>query len=143
MLEDHLYWAIINLRWCDDENFARGPAHFFDGAPEEVRDTARKQARERVTANLQGHGLGRHSPREMAELGGRSLAAASVLLGDKPFLFGNRPTASDATAFGMIAGALAPLFEGALPKMAREHDNLVAYSERMMHRFYPDFAAAA
>jgi glutathione S-transferase len=143
MLEDHLYWAIIALRWGDDENFARGPSHFFDGIPEEMRETIRKQARERALANLHGHGLGRHSKDELAELAGRSLAATSVLLGDKPFLFGATPTGTDATAFGMIAGALAPLFEGALPRMARAHDNLVAYGERMMDRFYPDFAAAA
>ena len=33
MLEDHLYWAIVNLRWADDANFEKGPAHFFDKAP--------------------------------------------------------------------------------------------------------------
>ena len=37
MLEDHLYWAIIHARWAIDENFEKGPAQFFAGAPDEVK----------------------------------------------------------------------------------------------------------
>jgi glutathione S-transferase len=33
MLEDHLYFAILHLRWMNDANFAKGPAQFFAGAP--------------------------------------------------------------------------------------------------------------
>ncbi len=143
MLEDHLYWALIATRWGDDENFAKGPAHFFDGVPEAMREDVRKQARARALANLHGQGLGRHAPHEAAELGGRSLAALSEILADKPFVMGEAESAVDATAFGMVAGVLSPLFDGALPRMAREHANLVAYSERMMTRHFPDFAPDA
>ena len=33
MLEDQLYWVIVNGRWLDDENFNKGPAMFFAAAP--------------------------------------------------------------------------------------------------------------
>ena len=33
-----LYWALVGARWVDPENFAKGPAHFFDGAPEHLRE---------------------------------------------------------------------------------------------------------
>jgi glutathione S-transferase len=139
MLEDHLYWAMLHGRWMDDANFAKGPARFFDGVPE----TVRQQARDRVRTNLQAQGLGRHSDNEIAELGGRSLAALSSLLDSKPYLMGAEPCGADATAFAMVAGALTPLFDMPLRVRAAAHPNLVAYSERMMRRFYPDFVAPA
>jgi glutathione S-transferase len=142
MLEDHLYWAVLQHRWLDPDNMARGPAHFFDTAPEPVRDTLRAEAVERVRPRLHGHGLGRHSPAEAAALGARSLASLSALLGERPCLFGDEPSAVDATAFAMVAAAAAPLFKGPLADAAQSDARLMAYRDRMMRRFYPDFAAA-
>ena len=31
MIEHHVYWALVGARWVDPVNFAKGPAHFFDG----------------------------------------------------------------------------------------------------------------
>jgi glutathione S-transferase len=143
MLEDHLYWALLQHRWIDPDNFVRGPAHFFDGAPEAVRDKLRADARERVRERLQGHGLGRHSPAEIAELGARSLASLGTLLGEQPYLFGAEPKAADATAFCMVASAAAPIFAGPLVEAVQSDQRLMAYRDRMLRRFYPDFAAAA
>jgi glutathione S-transferase len=143
MLEDHLYWALLQHRWIDADNFARGPAHFFDGAPEAVREELRADARQRVRERLHGHGLGRHSPAEIAELGARSLASLGTLLGERPYLFGDEPKAADATAFCMIASAAAPIFTGPLVDAVQSDRRLMAYRDRMLQRFYPDFAAAA
>ena len=93
MLEDHLYFALLHARWMDDANWAKGPIHFFDGAPEGVASAAR----ERVRAMLHGQGLGRHSDAEIADLAARSLEALSVFLGDKPYLMGETPCGADAT----------------------------------------------
>jgi len=135
MLEDHLYFALIHARWMDDANWAKGPIHFFDGAPEGVA----AGARERVRVLLQGQGLGRHSETEIIELAGRSLEALSAFLGDKPYLMGEAPCGADATAFGMVAGVLTPFFETPLRDAALRQPNLVAYTARMMQRYYPDF----
>jgi glutathione S-transferase len=139
MLEDHLYFAILHLRWIDDENWEKGPSHFFDGAPV----AAAEAGRERVRAKLDGHGLGRHREEEIMELGGRSLAALSALLGDKPCLFGDEPSGADATAFAFTAAALTPFFGSPLRKRAEKHANLIAYRDRMMQRYYPEFTRMA
>jgi glutathione S-transferase len=136
MLEDHLYFAILHMRWMDDENWQKGPLHFFDGAPESVATAAR----ERVREMLHAHGIGRHSSEEIAQLGGRSLSALSAFLGDKPYLMGEAPSGADATAFGMVAAALTPFFSGELQRRAQAHPNLVAYRDRMMRQYYSDFA---
>lgn len=72
-------------------------------------------------------------------MGGRSLSA---LLGDKPFLMGQRPTSVDAVAFGMLAGVLTPFFEARLRGRAMTFCNLTAYVDRMMAGIYPEFAWA-
>src|ERR1700761_2760190 len=74
MLEDHLYFALIQMRWLDDENWQKGPIHFFDGAPDGVAEATREKVREKLVH----HGIGRHSVDEIAELGGRSLDALSA-----------------------------------------------------------------
>jgi glutathione S-transferase len=139
MLEDHVYWALLHARWMDDANWAKGPSRFFNGAPEAVA----RGAREQVKANLLGHGLGRHTPDEIATLAARSLAALSAELGDKPYLMGDKPCGADATVFGMLAGILTPYFDTALRDAALAHPNLVAYRDRMMERYYPGFAQQA
>jgi glutathione S-transferase len=141
MLEDHLYWAIVYERWMVDENFAAGPAHFFDILPADRREIVRTSARRGVAGNLHGHGLGRHSREEIADLGSRSIAALASLLGNKAYLMGPAPSAVDATAFAMIAMATAPIFTSPLRNFTEGKANLMAYTQRLMREYYPAFAA--
>jgi glutathione S-transferase len=140
MVEDHLYWGLLHLRWAVQENFDRGPTHFFDALPEPTAGEVRQQARQRTIANLQAHGLGRHSPDEIADQAGRSLASLSAILGDKSYLMGDTPSGSDASVFGAVAGLLSPVFDSPIRRAAEMHPNLVAYRDRMMARYYPAFA---
>lgn len=138
MIENHLNGPLVYARWLLPENFAKGPAHFFDGPPEDVAEALRREVLGVVTANLKAQGAGRHAPDEVVELGDRSLRALSILLGDKPFLMGDRPVGLDATAFGSLAGILTPFFESDLRRRAEGHANLIAYVKHMMARYFPD-----
>jgi len=140
MLEDHLYFAMVWFRWIDPENFAKGPAHFADGAPEADRAQLRQDLQARKAAELHAQGLGRHAPAQIAALGGRSIDALAQLLGDKPYLMGDVPSGVDATAFGMLACVITPFFDTPLRRAAENHPNLVAYVARMMRRYYPGHA---
>ncbi|HEY2658918.1 MAG TPA: glutathione S-transferase family protein [Caulobacteraceae bacterium] len=142
MMEDHLYWTMVHTRWSVDDNFDKGPAHFFDRIPEPMRDTVRNQARQGTKAALHGQGTGRHSIEETGELAARSFTALAQILGDKPYLTGSRPCGADASVFGLVAGVLTPLFDTPVRDAALAHDNLVAYADRMMGRYYPQFATA-
>ena len=142
MLEDHLYWAMVWFRWGDPENFARGPAHFVDAAPEPARAKLREELYARKLGELRSHGIGRHAPAQIAELGDRSLQALSILLGDKAHLLRERPSAVDAFAFGVLASILTPFIESPLRQAALAYPNLVAYTARMLERHYPAPARA-
>jgi glutathione S-transferase len=122
------------------ENFAKGPAHFFDGAPAHIREKLREDAQFRVAENYLISGLGRHAPEEDVDLAIRSLLALSVQLGDKTYLLGDTPCGADATAFGIVAGILTPFFASPLRERAQQFGNLVVYVDRMMGHYYPDFA---
>jgi hypothetical protein len=90
MLEDHLYFAMVWFRWIDPENFAKGPAHFADGAPEADRAQLRQDLQARKAVELRAQGLGRHTPAHIAALGERSIDALAQLLDDKPLSDGRR-----------------------------------------------------
>lgn len=135
MMENHFGWTLATERWLCPRNFAKGPAHFFDGAPDNVREMVLDEVRR----NVRAVGIGRHTDLEIVALAVNSLAAVSAILGDKPYLFGARPCGADATVFGMLAGILTPFFEGEIRRRAEGFGNLVAYVDRLMAQFYPDF----
>jgi glutathione S-transferase len=139
LLENHFGFAIGYFRWLDPANFAKGPAHFFDHAPDAIRDTLRRDVQARVADNMKAVGIGRHAPDEIVRLGERSLMALSVLLGDKAYLFGDKPCGTDATAFAMLAAVLTPFFDSPLRRRAESYGNLVGYTDRLMHEYYPAF----
>ena len=139
MIEHHLYWALVGARWVDAENFAKGPAHFFDGAPQHRREKLREDAQFRVAENYLLSGLGRHAPDDDVELALRSIFALSVQLGDKSFMMGDKPCGVDATAFGALSGILTPFFESKLRAKVEQFDNLTAYVDRLMLQYYPEF----
>jgi glutathione S-transferase len=140
LLEDHLYFAMVWFRWIDPENFAKGPAHFADSAPEADRAQLRHDLQARKAVELHAQGLGRKTPPQIAELGKRSIDALSQLLGDKSYFMGDSPSGVDATAFGVLAAVLTPFFDTPLRQAAERHPNLAAYVDRMMRRYYPEHA---
>lgn len=137
MCEEHLYFAVVDLRWRDKENFANGPARFFDFLPAAARPLVRGLIRRKVLKVLMAQGFGRHSPAEVAELGIRDIDALAAILGDHPYLMGDRPCGADATVFGFIACTLAPVFASEVRAAAERHPNLMAYAKHMSERYFP------
>lgn len=138
VVEDHIYWATVYARWAVRENFDKGPAVFFTGAPAEVVEAGRAN----VLSVLHGQGFGRHSLAEVTALAGRSFATLAELLGDGPYLAGETIGGADATLFGGLASVLTPHFDTPVRDTLLRHANLVAYSQRMMARYYPSLATS-
>jgi glutathione S-transferase len=142
MCEDHLYFAMLDARWRDRANFANGLGrHMFGAVPRPMRPIVKAVLRHSNAKRLLGHGLGRHTTAEIAELGGRDLDALAVLLGDKSYLMGEKPCGADATAFGIVAAILTPSLDMPLRAAAARRANLVGYRDRVMSCFFSDPAA--
>jgi len=143
LCEDHLYWVAMRERWLIDENFQKGPRRFFEIVPMPMRPIVRNMVRRQVRRTIWGQGLGRHTPDELAEITKRGLQAIADVLGDKQFLMGDSPCAEDATVFAFTLGVLTPYFDTPTRALAAEHANLIAYRDRGLARWFPDFSANA
>ena len=139
MLENHFSWTSGYARWLLPENFEKGPGRWFDTMPPEQAAAVRADVQGRVRESMRIAGVARHSADEVVELGDQSLAALSLLLADKPFVMGERPCGMDATAVAMLAGILTPFFDSPLRRRTEAYPNLVAYTDRLMAQFYPEF----
>jgi len=141
MAEDHLTKALVTARWLDDDNFNKGPAIFFMGVPEEARQKVIDETRGGIKTGLYSGGFGRHSEEEQMQLAGRDMDAVAAQLGDKPYLFGDQPSAADAAVSGVLASCATPFFNTPLVAMVNSYDNLPAYIDRIDKRFFADTAA--
>lgn len=138
MIENQLGWVSSYFRFLEPANFAKGPARWFDQAPEHLRESLRNGLLEAVSANVRAVGVGRHLREEVAWLGSLSLRSLDELLEDKTYLMrDSHPVGVDAIAFSMLAAILTPFFDSPLRREAESYPRLVAYVGRMMAQFYP------
>jgi glutathione S-transferase len=138
MAEDHFYWTIVDARWTDDANFAKGPVQFFRSVPAPMRPLVVTLVRRGVRKSLHAQGIGRHSRSDIVALGTRCIDAIADFLGDKPYFMGPKASGVDATIFAFAASGLCPHFETPLRTAAERHDNLKRYVGRMTAAYYPD-----
>ena len=136
MLEDNLYWVLVNERWNNDENFNRGPVRFFDAAPAIIRPLIIKMVRKKVRRSTFGQGTSRHSPGEIHTLAKRSIGALAAIIGDNRYLMGERPCGADAMAYAIIASLSSHHFNSALIAIIEAHPNLTAYRDRMQKQYF-------
>jgi len=66
--------------------------------------------------------------------------ALSDFLGNKPYFFGDQPTALDASAFGMLINIIGCPIESPLKEHGLTKANLKDYVDRILETYYPDFS---
>jgi glutathione S-transferase len=141
LTEDNLYWGTVYDRWVVTENFNKGPALFFNDVPAVIRPLIKSKVRRDTRGYLKGQGLGRHSQADIHRIAIRGIHAIADQLGDKAYLMGGTPCGADAAVFGCVSSYLCATFDGPMYQAAQARPNLIAYRDRGMHRWYPDFKA--
>jgi glutathione S-transferase len=142
LCSEHLYWAVVYTRWGEDAGWNAVRPVFFGFLPGPVQALVAALVRRGTLKQLRGHGLGRHPPEEILRRGAQDLGAIADFLGDKPFMFGERPTSLDATVYAFVANVLDVPIDSALKRAAAARPNLVAYCRRMKARCFPEAKAA-
>lgn len=137
-LEGRLSTIAAYDRWMIDENFDRGPRHFFSDVPEEMRVAVIAQIRDDFAKSMHSDGIGRFSTSERLQLAAADIAAAAHILDNKPYFFGDSPTAVDAVAYGVLASCATRFFVGELPDLIAAHANIAAYLQRMEARYFAE-----
>ena len=136
MCEEHLYFALVAIRFCDDEKFAKGPAQFFKSIPMPLRSIVQSMLRRKLKNTLKLQEFGRHTRAEQDALAIADIDALATLLNEKAFLMGEKPCGADATVFSFLACFLSPTFATKVRAAAEKHQNLVGYRDRILSRYF-------
>lgn len=90
--------------------------------------------------DLWAHGIGRHSEQDVYGIGERDLLAVSEILGNKKFLFGEKPCLADAALFAFIAAIAWDCPESPFALLTKSKaKNLDVHAKRMKELYYPDW----
>jgi glutathione S-transferase len=142
MCEDHLYFGMLEMRWLDTANFKAGLGrHMFGPIPAPIRPLVKSILIRMNAKRLHGHGIGRHPRPKIAELAIHDIDALAAILGNKPYLMGDKPCGADAFVFGIVTAILTPQLDSPIRAAMKNHANLVAYRDRLTSRHFPELAS--
>ena len=136
LLEENLYWAIVQTRWAQEDGWALTKSAFFGRLPIPLRWIVPPLARRGILSEMRGHGMGRHSVQEIHAIGCRDITAVAEFLADKPYMLGEQPSSLDATAYAFLANLLWAPVDSPIRNHALGRPNLETYCQRMKARYY-------
>jgi len=137
MAEERSYWGVVHDRWFVEENWQLLREALFGALPEPDRTTVADEVRGSVRARLEGHGIGRHPAAVLDRFAIEDMDAVQAVLGDRAFLFGDAPTAADASVGPVLSGVLNGPTETRQRAALADRPELVAYVERVRAALYP------
>jgi glutathione S-transferase len=138
MVEEHTYFAIVCDRWGNDENWAHVRRIFFSGIPFPLFGIITRHVRKQALAGLVGQGMGRHTDAERFDRIKKDIIAVIEYVGDKPFLFGDHPTAADMSVIPILYAAMAAPVETDMSGFIKQNTKLRAYMQRGRDHIYTD-----
>jgi glutathione S-transferase len=136
LIEEDLYWAVVQTRWAEEAGWAKTREAFFGDMPAPLRWFVPALARRGVLGEMRGHGMGRHAAQEIYVIGCRDVTAVADFLADKPFMLGERPTSLDAIAHAFLANLLWAPVDSPIRRHALTRPSLEAYCQRMKARYF-------
>jgi len=137
LIEENLYWVMVHDRWLVESNWTSFRNIVLGGIPEPVRTVMAPIARRGVKRQLEGHGMGLHSPAEIHSIGIKDISAVADFLDEKPFFMGEKPTEIDAIAYGLLANILKAPIESPVRDAGLKRANLLAFLETMQRKYFP------
>lgn len=136
MAEEHLYFHLVADRWLRDDIWPITRDTFFSMIPKLMRGLITNGLRKNLRAGLHVQGIGRFTEAERAERVTKDLEAIKLQLGDKPYLFGDAPTAADASVCPMLSGLASIPLPTEVSNLVKGDDVLTGYIARMRAALY-------
>lgn len=137
MIEEHYHQCFEHQLF-----FGRGGpermAEFAQSAPFPVRYILPTVVGRAFRKQLHARGMGRHAEDVIVAQGKADLDAIAALLGDKPFMLGDRPSLLDACVFGFLGVSIYVEGDNPLFRYAASLENLVRYTERLRAQYFPE-----
>lgn len=135
---ERLYWVIVYLRWQDDERWEQIKETLFENLPALAKLFVPNMVRKHMVKQLNYQGIGRHTREEVLHMGIKSLGSLAIMLDEKKYFLGDKPTSIDATAFSFLANIIWNPLNDPFKQYAIEQKNIVSYCNRMWDEYYPD-----
>ncbi|MFZ5479746.1 MAG: glutathione S-transferase family protein [Myxococcota bacterium] len=142
LLEEHWHQVFEYELFVHPEGFATSARTMAPELPAIVRWIAARYLRRHFRRHLFERGIGRHTPDEIADFGRRDLDAIAAWLDGKTWFFGDRPTLTDCSAFGLLAPALGAPHQRPAMAHARSLPPIVAFVERCRTTWFPEVRGA-
>jgi len=136
MAEEHLYFHLVADRWLRDDMWPILRDTFFDMIPKPIRGMITGKIRKNLRAGLYTQGIGRFTEAERATRVAKDLEAIKLQLGDRPYLFGDTPTAADASVCPMLSGLASIPLPTEVSNLVKGDDLLTGYIARMRATLY-------
>ena len=94
----------------------------------------------KVRGDLWSHGIGRHSEQDLYGIAEKDMQAVSAILGQKKFLFGEKPCLADAAVFAYIAASTWDCPQSPFAALTKSKaKNLEEHARIMKEIYYPDW----
>jgi glutathione S-transferase len=137
MVEEHLYFVGAWDRWFTAAGFVHVARDYFAHLPAPLAFLLPRVLRRRMRRNLHGQGLGRLAPETILAHGRDDVAALAAILGEREFVLGP-PSSVDASVYGFLCAVLGNPWASPVTRLVREHENLVAYTQRVRARWWAE-----
>jgi glutathione S-transferase len=138
LMEEPFYWAIVYARWVEPQNWPITSEAFFAKLPWLMRVVGPIVAQRRIRRSLHAQGFGRHSPAEIRKIATAILRSLSEMIGDQPFLMGDKVSGADATVLAFLMAASSPAYASSVVDGVKAFPNLVAYRDRLRAQYFGD-----
>lgn len=139
------YWMPVQARYRRDEDFRiYDPCwvEFLAWLPEDQRRQPVDDFRDHLLTQFWHHGTGRNTEEEVEFIAAKLTDAMSDLLGDKDYLFGDRPCSLDANMYAALSSVAMTPFPSPIGQYIRDKPNLSAFMNRVFDRYYEAFRDA-
>lgn len=130
MAEEHIYFHQVQDRWGDEANWAVIRQEYFGFIPVLLRGIVTRKLRKSALTMLHRMGLGRMTVEQRLARVEPDLQAIAAQLGDQNFLFGDTPTAADASVGAILGGIIAAPVPTPLSRRVTQDPTLSAYAAR-------------
>lgn len=130
MAEEHMYFHVVMDRWGDDAVWPIVRDTYFDAIPKLLRGFITNGLRRSLMKGMHAQGLGRLTAEERLARIEPDLLAITTRLWHGPFLFGDKPTAADASVAAMLMNMRATPGKTLLKTRIAEDEILCRYIDR-------------
>lgn len=131
MIEDKLYYILVYARWIDEDTNKLMKRAFKRGLPPLIDKIAFYLAQRSAKNQVYFQGIGRHPKTQIYAFGKKILQALLTLLGDKPYLLGEKLATVDISAYAFLSALIRTPIDHPLRHWLLEQQAILDYCERV------------